>query len=66
VIYSLASQLSMGINHSDLVEAAKWGIVSGGFSCTYMGGTYLEQYVGQKMEAISKYYELYTDQLING
>ena len=56
----------MGINHPDLVEAAKWGIVSGGFACTYMGGTYLEEYVGQKMEAISKYYELYTDQLING
>ena len=66
VIYSLASQLSLGINHPDLVEAAKWGIVSGGFACTYMGGTYLEEYVGQKMEAISKYHELYTDQLING
>ena len=66
VIYSLASQLSEGTNHPDLVEAAKWGIVSGGFACTYMGGTYLEDYQGQKMEAISRYHELYTDQLKNG
>ncbi len=66
VIYSLASQLSKGTDHPDLVEAAKWGIVSGGFACTYMGGTYLEEYPGQKMEAISKYHELYTDQLNNG
>ena len=66
VIYSLASQLSEGTNHPNLVEAAKWGIVSGGFACTYMGGTYLEEYPGQKMEAISSYYELYSDQLKNG
>jgi sugar/nucleoside kinase (ribokinase family) len=66
VIYSLASQLNKGTNHPDLVEAAKWGIVSGGFACTYMGGTCLEEYEGQKMEAISKYHELYTDQLNNG
>ena len=61
VIFSLARQLSMGTNHPDLLEAAKWGIVSGGFACTYM-----EEYPGQKMEAISRYHELYTDQLKNG
>ena len=66
VIYSLASQLRKGTDHPDLVEAAKWGIVSGGFACTYMGGTFLEEYPGQKMEAISKYYELYADQLKDG
>jgi sugar/nucleoside kinase (ribokinase family) len=66
VIYSLATQLSKGTDHPDLVEAAKWGIVSGGFACTYMGGTFLEEYPGQKMEAITKYYELYAGQLKNG
>ncbi len=66
VIYSLASQLSMGADHPDLLEAAKWGIVSGGFACTYMGGTFLEEYLGQKMEVISKFYELYTEQLKDG
>jgi sugar/nucleoside kinase (ribokinase family) len=66
VIYSLASQLKQGRDRPDLVEAAKWGIVSGGFACTYMGGTFLEEYPGQKMEAISKYHELYTEQLGNG
>lgn len=66
VIYSLASQLSKGTDHPDLVEAAKWGIVSGGFACTYMGGTFLEEYPGQKMEVISEYYEYYAEQLKNG
>jgi sugar/nucleoside kinase (ribokinase family) len=66
VIYSLASQLGTGATQPDLVEAAKWGVVSGGFACTYMGGTYLEEYPGQKMEALSGYYDLYTDQLKNG
>ncbi len=66
VIYSLASQLSKGTDHPDLVEAAKWGIVSGGFACTYMGGTFLEDYPGQKMEVISEYYEFYAEQLKNG
>ena len=66
VIYSMASQLSNGANHPDLLEAAKWGVVSGGFACTYMGGTFLEEYVGQKMEVISEYYELYTEQLKDG
>jgi sugar/nucleoside kinase (ribokinase family) len=63
VIYSLASQLRKGRDHPDLVEAAKWGIVSGGFACTYMGGTFLEEFPGQKMQAISRYHELYTEQL---
>lgn len=63
VIYSLASQFIKGAEHPDLVEAAKWGIVSGGFACTYMGGTFLEAYPGQKREAIYRYHELYDKQL---
>lgn len=66
VIWSLASQLSEGANHPDLVEAAKWGIVSGGFACTYMGGTFLEAYPGQKMEVLTEYFDLYAEQLKNG
>ena len=66
VIYSLANQLKEGTSHPDLVEAAKWGIVSGGFACTYMGGTFLEEYPGQKMEVLSKYYQLYAEQMKHG
>ena len=66
VIYSLASQLKDGTQHPDLLEAARWGIVSGGFACTYMGGTFLEEYAGQKKEAVSRYYELYLEQVGNG
>jgi sugar/nucleoside kinase (ribokinase family) len=66
VIYSLARQLKDGTGMPDLVEAAKWGIVSGGFACTYMGGTFIEEFPGQKMEAISRYYEWYNEQTRNG
>ena len=59
VIYSVASQIAAGIDQPDLVEAAKWGIVSGGYACTYMGGTFLENSGGEKMEAITSYYDLY-------
>jgi sugar/nucleoside kinase (ribokinase family) len=66
VIYSLASQLSGGKRYPDLVQAAGWGIVSGGFACTYMGGTYLEDHAGEKIEAVSRYHEMYIRQLDNG
>ena len=66
VIFSLAQQMARGIETPDLVEAAKWGIVSGGFACTYMGGTFLEEYPGHKLKVISEYYELYAGQLKNG
>lgn len=66
VIFSIAQQMARGIEQPDLFEAAKWGIVSGGFACTYMGGTFLEEYPGHKLEVISEYYELYAEQLKNG
>jgi sugar/nucleoside kinase (ribokinase family) len=66
VLYSLASQLNGGRRYPDLVEAARWGIVSGGFACTYMGGTFLEDHAGQKMEAVSRYHEMYRQQLNDG
>jgi sugar/nucleoside kinase (ribokinase family) len=66
VIYSLARQMAAEVEKPDLVQAAKWGIVSGGFACTYMGGTYLEEYPGQKLEVLSRFYELYARQLKNG
>jgi sugar/nucleoside kinase (ribokinase family) len=46
----------------DLSEACRWGIVSGGFTCFYMGGTWLEKYPGEKRELVAPYYEKYLQQ----
>ena len=61
VIYSLARQFAEGTDLPDLLEAAEWGIVSGGFACTYMGGTYLEKSPGEKLNAITQYYQKYKE-----
>ena len=61
VIYSLARQFADGCDLPDLAEAAEWGIVSGGFACTYMGGTYLENSPGEKLNAITQYYQQYKE-----
>ena len=63
VISSVVDQLQEGIKHPDLREACSWGIVSGGFSCFYMGGTWFEDKPGEKLERIKPYYESYKDQI---
>jgi len=60
VIASLAQQLMErpddGIN---LEEAIALGTVSGGYACFYHGGTFYEEYAGQKREMIMPYYREY-------
>jgi sugar/nucleoside kinase (ribokinase family) len=63
VMASIVTQLSQGVNHPDLEEACSWGIVSGGFACFYMGGTYFEENPGEKLERIKPYYESYKKQI---
>jgi sugar/nucleoside kinase (ribokinase family) len=63
IIASLAVQLQNGIRHPDLREACCRGIVSGGFTCFYMGGTYFEERSGEKLERIKPYYESYKKQI---
>ena len=46
----------------DLIEACRWGIVSGGFACFYYGGTYLEQKVGEKLSHLQELYDQYLEQ----
>lgn len=65
VIASIVNQLQRGVQHPDLLEASCWGIVSGGFACFYVGGTYFEQEPGEKLSKLSHYYDLYQQQ-ING
>jgi len=47
----------------DLEEACIWGVVSGGYACFYVGGTYLEKESGEKRRRIVPYYEKYQKQI---
>lgn len=62
VIASLVMQLQNNISKFNLKEAATWGIVSGGFSCFYMGGTFHQKEPGEKRQQIAPYYEAYLKQ----
>ncbi len=63
VIASIADQLRDGIRKPDFMEACCLGIVSGGFACFYMGGTYDEKETGEKRSKIKPYYESYKKQV---
>jgi sugar/nucleoside kinase (ribokinase family) len=63
VIYSVVSQLSEGAEKVDLEDACMWGVVSGGYACFYVGGTYLEKKPGEKRRMIIPYYEKYQKQI---
>jgi len=63
VIASVVRQLYAGIVHPDLEEASCRGIVSGGFACFYLGGTYIEEKSGEKRDKIEPYYEAYRKQI---
>ncbi len=63
VLASLAAGLlRRGPGEIDLPSACALGIVSGGFACFYLGGTYLERTAGEKREAVSALYEAYREQ----
>ncbi len=47
----------------DLLEAASWGIVSGGYSCLYFGGTYVEEEEGEKLKRLQPFYHAYRRQV---
>jgi sugar/nucleoside kinase (ribokinase family) len=62
VIASVVAQLRQGSGLLDLTEACRWGVVSGGFTCFYTGGTWFEKYPGEKRELLMPYYEKYLKQ----
>jgi sugar/nucleoside kinase (ribokinase family) len=62
VIASLVNQLADGIVAPNLKEACCHGIVSGGFACFYMGGTYFESESGEKLKKLEAYYDSYKEQ----
>lgn len=63
VITSIARQL---IEHKDrqvsLSEAIASGVASGGYTCFYFGGTFYEEFPGQKAELIEPYFMDYLRQ----
>lgn len=63
VITSLVWQLQQDKERIDLREACIMGIVSGGFACLYVGGTYFEKYKGEKYARILPYSEKYREQI---
>ena len=65
VFASLIQQVCLYEKQPDLIEACTWGIVSGGFSCFYLGGTYFEEMEGEKLNKLKHFYDLYKKQIGN-
>jgi len=65
MLFSIVEQLKQENHSPDLLEAAAWGVVSGGFTCFYVGGTYHETAKGEKLAKIKNYYAHYKAQIGN-
>jgi sugar/nucleoside kinase (ribokinase family) len=63
VLASVITQLHDGIKAPDIGEACCWGIVSGGYTCFYMGGAFFEKNIGEQLAKIKPYYESYKKQI---
>jgi len=65
VLASTAEQLllSAGRNNHDLIEAVSWGVVSGGFALSHIGGTYIESAEAEKRSILEEYYKEYRQQI---
>jgi sugar/nucleoside kinase (ribokinase family) len=63
MITSLARQISCERGSFDLISALSWGVASGGFTCSYVGGTFFESYKGEKLERIEEFRMEYLKQI---
>lgn len=63
VIGSLVFQLHKGKKNLDLEEACALGVVSGGYACLYIDGTYFEKYPGEKYQHIMPFLKEYKEQI---
>jgi len=57
VIAGLVLQFQSEQSPIDLREALVWGVVSDGYTCFYIGGTYFEKYPEEKYNLLLSYYE---------
>ena len=46
-----------------ITDAAAWAAASGGFACFCLGGTFVEEYEGEKREKLQRYHDAYFAQL---
>jgi sugar/nucleoside kinase (ribokinase family) len=63
VIASVVNQLQAGEIQPDMIEAVCSGVVSGGFTCFYLGGTYFEEKPGEKRAKMKPFYDAYKKQI---
>jgi sugar/nucleoside kinase (ribokinase family) len=64
VIASIAVQLTTGdIGKLDLQDAIAWGVASGGFACFYVGGTFIEKSLGEKLQIVEEFKNEYIKQI---
>ncbi len=64
IISSLAHQLKTSeAEKLNLIEAVAWGVASGGFACYYVGGTYIEQELGEKHKIVEIFKYQYIQQI---
>ena len=66
VISSVVAQLQDEKERLDLYEVCSWGVVSGGFTCFYVGGTFVEKHPGEKRNLIIPVLEKYLIQIDHG
>jgi sugar/nucleoside kinase (ribokinase family) len=55
IIASIALQINEKKTDLDIISAISWAVASGGFACSYIGGTFFESYPGEKLERIADF-----------
>jgi sugar/nucleoside kinase (ribokinase family) len=64
VVASMAWQIQRAEDNSlDLTEAVMWGVASGGFTCCYFGGAFIESSKGEKYVKVNRIREAYLKQI---
>jgi len=63
VLASMAWQMSEGKKQLDLEESIAWGTVSGGYACFHVGGTLIENTLGEKISNLQPYFKQYISQI---
>jgi len=64
IIASLSNQIrTEAKGQIDFIEAISWGVASGGITCFIMGGTYPENYHGEKLIRVTELQKEYLKQI---
>ena len=63
IITSLALQLKAERGNFDLISALSWAVASGGYTCSYVGGTFFESFSGEKLQRLQNFRDDYLKQV---